>query len=111
MADYTQQWLSYTRLRNRALIAASLVFPLSFLLFLTAMLLPRWSAFEYLALVCLVVWFVAADITGRRANCFPCPRCGKYFAFKWWYSKSILLARRCVHCGLPKYAPNDGPSS
>jgi hypothetical protein len=40
---------------------------------------------------------------------FPCPRCGKWFFAKWWYHNNF--ARKCVHCGLPKWAdPNAGSS-
>jgi hypothetical protein len=43
---------------------------------------------------------------------WPCPRCGKWF---YWYLGLIQVvwpfARHCLHCGLPKYAPDslDGP--
>lgn len=33
---------------------------------------------------------------------WPCPRCGRPFLATWYYSNSF--ARRCVHCGLPKWA-------
>jgi hypothetical protein len=42
-------------------------------------------------------WFVCHQV-GR----FSCPRCGKPFFHTWWYHNGF--ARRCVHCGLPKWA-------
>src|SRR5581483_4668326 len=55
---------------------------------------------------CVDVFFV---IAGNFALRFPCPRCGKPFFEKWWYYNSA--ARRCVHCGLPKYADPSTPNS
>ena len=36
-----------------------------------------------------------------RRILWPCPRCGRPFHVTWWYSNT--WARRCVHCGLPKW--------
>ena len=33
------------------------------------------------------------------------PRCGDPFFHNWWNGNGF--ARRCVHCGLPKYATHD----
>ena len=52
--------------------------------------------------VVAIAWMVFFIITANRALRYPCPRCGKWFFEKWWYHNSF--ARRCVHCGLPKYA-------
>jgi len=48
----------------------------------------------------LIGWVLATLITGARAQAWVCPRCGDRFASKWWYHRSILLARKCAHCGL-----------
>lgn len=37
---------------------------------------------------------------------FLCPRCGRPFFKKSWYSTKAF-ARECVHCGLPKFDPGD----
>src|SRR5436189_886326 len=37
-----------------------------------------------------------------------CPRCNKPFFHAWWNGNG--LARRCVHCRLPKYAEYDPDS-
>jgi hypothetical protein len=110
MRDYTQQWLVYRRLRNQALVVSLLLFPLFGGLFFMTFLLHGLHFPDYLATGLLLGWFAAAYITGVRANCFLCPRCGEYFAFKWWYHGSMLFARRCAHCGLAKYATHDPPS-
>lgn len=54
------------------------------------------------AFVVAIGWMVFFVIAGNLAVRFPCPRCGKWFFAKWWYHNSF--ARRCVHCGLPKWA-------
>jgi hypothetical protein len=61
------------------------------------------------AFVVAIAWMIFSVITGNLALRFPCPRCGKWFFTKWWYYNGF--ARRCVHCGLPKYGdPLVGPS-
>lgn len=39
---------------------------------------------------------------------FSCPRCHKWF-FATWYRNPF--ARKCVHCGLPKWANSEPPIS
>jgi hypothetical protein len=56
--------------------------------------------------IAAVGWILLFLITGIRYQTFRCPRCGNWFAAKWWYNKSFL-ARKCVHCGLPKFS-DDG---
>jgi len=53
--------------------------------------------------VLAVAWMAGWVVTGVRLNTWRCPRCGKWFAATWWYSKGFF-ARKCVHCGLAKYA-------
>ena len=43
-----------------------------------------------------------------RLMCWPCPRCGRSFHLSWWYGNAF--ARRCVHCGLPKWTPKQKPA-
>jgi hypothetical protein len=48
-----------------------------------------------------------------RTSEFRCPRCGLYFFSGYWgpLPYHISFARRCVHCGLPKWAdPNEEPA-
>jgi hypothetical protein len=45
---------------------------------------------------------LALIIADFRLRYWRCPRCGEHFFSKWWYGNP--LARRCAHCGLPKYA-------
>ena len=57
-------------------------------------------------------WMIAFAVAGYLTGNFQCPRCGKLFFKKfddrpsrrdWSYNP---LARRCRHCGLPKWSEN-----
>jgi ketosteroid isomerase-like protein len=62
---------------------------------------------DYFGFVIGACWMAAFVVTGWRAALFPCPRCHKWFFATWWYRNPF--ARKCVHCGLPKWA-NSEPS-
>ena len=49
-----------------------------------------------------VGWMFALAFAGIALKTFPCPRCGKHFFRSWRYHNTF--ARKCVHCGLPKWA-------
>src|SRR6267154_48499 len=53
---------------------------------------------------CGIAWILIVFVVGHIAQTLICPRCGERFASKWWYHNSVLLARRCAHCGLPEFA-------
>lgn len=46
-------------------------------------------------MACVVVAYL-------RLMFWPCPHCGRSFHVSWWDGN--VFARRCVHCGLPKWA-------
>jgi hypothetical protein len=100
--DYTENWRKYKRTRNLFWLMfvgyVPVVFAVSLLLF---KLLHNTSPGFAFALAWMAGWMV----TGIRLNTWRCPRCGKWFAAKWWYNKGFF-ARKCVHCGLPKYTPH-----
>lgn len=99
MGTYDDSWKEYKRLRNQWI-----------LVFLGYV--PIVGAIGYLAIklfhttipafAVALVWMALFLVTGLRVQLWRCPRCGKWFSAKWWYNKGFL-ARRCVHCGLPKY--------
>lgn len=92
-------WDDYRRRRNLAWVAFLGYVPVVFMVAVLSMRL--FSTFTP-AFVVAIAWMVFFAIAGNLALRFPCPRCGKWFFAKWWYHNSF--ARRCVHCGLPKYA-------
>jgi hypothetical protein len=50
-------------------------------------------------------WMLSFAVVGIRLTLFRCPCCHRQF-FCTWYS-SNQFARRCVHCGFPKWAEID----
>jgi hypothetical protein len=59
------------------------------------------------------VWMLAWAAIGYRKSNFRCPRCGALFFNKFddrpWRMvwRHNPFARRCMHCGLPKWAAQD----
>jgi hypothetical protein len=101
MSNFDKEWGEYRKRRN-------------LLLFAFLGYVPIVSAFAFLsfkffhtdvpAFVFAFGWMAFFLVAGIHLNCWPCPRCGKWFAAKWWYRNPF--ARRCVHCGLRKYSSN-----
>lgn len=99
MAGYEQEWQGYRRIRNQWFLV--------FLAYVPVVGLVAFVSFKMFsslipAFVAAFLWMALFLISGIRINSWRCPRCGETFSGKWWYSKG-LLARRCVHCGLPKF--------
>jgi hypothetical protein len=99
MAGYEQNWKEYKRLRNVFLFIFLSYLPV---FFLVAVISSKLFHTTTPAAVVAAVWFALFAFYGIRLQRWRCPRCGKSFSATWWYNKSVL-ARRCVHCGLPKY--------
>lgn len=53
------------------------------------------------------VWMIGFVVTTFRCQFFGCPRCHQRFFGTWLYNNPF--ARRCVHCGLLKWAEEDSP--
>jgi hypothetical protein len=63
------------------------------------------DAFYLLSMSAIMVCLAYASF---RVRDFPCPRCGlHFFSSTWWYSP---FAKKCVHCGLRKWADPDEKS-
>src|SRR5437867_2231180 len=50
-------------------------------------------------------WMICFLVGALRLQLFRCPRCHRPFFNAYWYGNP--LARRCVHCGLPKWSAED----
>ena len=102
---YYAQWMEYRRVQWRSLGLVVLLFWAGGALS-TALLeavvpqAPRWA---WPAAV--LPWVIAAIAASQPAIKAPCPRCGKPFHATFWYHNGF--ARRCIHCGLPKWSPRD----
>jgi len=99
MAGYEDGWKNYRRIRNQWLLIFLGYVPVVGIVGLVSITLFNTFA---PAFVTAFIWMALLLFAGIRVNAWPCPRCGKWFSGKWWYNKGFL-ARRCVHCGLPKY--------
>ena len=59
------------------------------------------------------VWMIVVAVAGYQKSNFLCPRCGKPFFRTFddrpWRAdwQRNPFARRCMHCGLPKWASRD----
>ena len=100
MSDYQREWQQYKRRRNQFWLVFASYIPVCLAVTLVSIKLFRTLT---PAFVVAFFWMGLFAFTGIRAQMCRCPRCGKWFAAKWWYNLGFL-ARRCVHCGLPKYS-------
>jgi hypothetical protein len=99
MDDYSQQWSKFRKLRNWGLLALVAFIPW---LTLVGLAVQRflWPDGVFLAVSLLCV--AGLTVPWTRLALFRCPRCGKRFFTTMWYRNPF--ARKCVHCGLPKYS-------
>jgi hypothetical protein len=98
MSDYQQEWERYKTLRNQFVF----VFAGAPIVFTFQYLTVKLFHTTFPALILNICWTVLLVLSGFRMLWFPCPRCGKMFFAKWYFDDAF--ARRCVHCGLPKYS-------
>lgn len=99
MSESVEPWQDYRRRRNLALFAFLGYVPFVFMI---AVVTGRLFHSTTPGFAVAFGWMIFLVVAGTRCERFRCPRCGKLFFAKWWYHNSF--ARRCVHCGLPKYA-------
>jgi hypothetical protein len=102
MNGYEQEWRDYRQIRNTFLVLFVSYVPVCFTFgFVSVRLFNTVMP----AFVVAALWMVLLAFNGVRLNAWRCPNCGEWFSGTWWYNWGFL-ARRCVHCGLPKYANN-----
>ena len=108
--DYQDCWQRYKKLRNLFWIVWLGYVPVVGML----SVLVLWFFGTFVpGFVFAGLWMLMFLVVHIRLSGWPCPRCGKPFSKKWWYDKGFF-ARKCVHCGLAKYAAYDrgpGPAS
>src|SRR6266849_5578435 len=108
--DYAPAWRDFRR-RRFIFWAVFLGYMPGVLAIVVAVCLPLSALtgikLDYFFYAIASCWMVAFLVTGWRVGLIPCPRCHKWFFATWWYRNPF--ARKCVHCGLPKWA-NSEPS-
>jgi hypothetical protein len=99
---YYPNWVELRRRTLIAWLAFAAWIPVSLILALlldTLFRLPGalvWAAGPLAVVVmCVQVYRTA----------WPCPRCGQPY-YGSWFLRRYGLANRCLHCGLPEYAPH-----
>lgn len=102
-ARYATAWRRYKVLRILFCFLGIGWFPFVFGI---VILSDHWnlgSTRNYTAMVAwflVFIWVIAACVVGSMRIRWPCPRCGK--SFRGFFRP--LLPKRCVHCGLPRWA-------
>jgi hypothetical protein len=98
-ASYADAWNRYRRLSRLRLIALIGYLPLAAVLFP----LCRWLGLppDY-ASPFMFAWFGFWAVSVIRAGSFKCPRCAGPFFYARFASNP--LTRRCMRCGLAKWA-------
>ena len=103
LADgYTEDWRRYKKARNTLWLV--------FLSYLPGVPLVAWGVSKVvrresseLWVPVALVWMAALVLATLRVYRWRCPKCEKSFSGPYFGNKGFL-ARKCVHCGLPKYA-------
>ena len=111
--SYAESWRLYRRLRRTQWIGV-LIPLVGVPLFFT---LDRWIplAAELLVPISLTAGFITLVVARIRLSRFRCPRCAQHFFWRRtrWLEYSNPFARRCLNCGLPKWAAEarDSPAA
>ena len=105
--DYSEQWRQLKRRQRITWLILLGGMPCVLALTLLATLLvraieapPTWIDRAFF--VAGGTWMLGSVAAGSKAIAFLCPRCTERFFSTWWYYNGF--ARKCVHCGLPKWA-------
>ena len=99
--SYEAQWNEYRKRRLVFVLLAATYIPAQFVISLP---LSRALGSDSVIPIVAVLWIAAFGVAGMRLSRWPCPRCGKPFHLTQRRYKSF--ARKCVHCGLPKWSTN-----
>src|SRR5688572_25438830 len=100
-ADFPLEWRKYRRRRNW-LLGFVLGFPLAAVLVAWPLSVAMRS--EIPGFVVAAAVMLGAAGSNIAFVSWPCPKCGLTFHKRGFYCNH--LARRCIHCGLPKTEPS-----
>jgi hypothetical protein len=96
---YEKHWASYRRHCGIAVLCCVLFVPV----FIAATKIANYFKYDWITTVVAVPWAMISFALVLKCQFFDCPRCGKPFSTTYLYSPG-WLARKCLHCGLPKYS-------
>jgi uncharacterized membrane protein len=102
--SYRQQWQDY-RIRNFLFWFFFLGFILGFVLIF--FLSPLLASYKIVLVVVAILWTAALAVTGFYKTRWKCPRCQQPFQ-QWQPGNPAAIGNKCMHCGLPKWAENEG---
>jgi hypothetical protein len=99
---YGEAWQEYRRIWRRSVLRAAGLFFGGGLF--AAVMSGIFSVPDWLEVVLLLPALIGAVVVSQPPMRWQCPRCEKpFFARRIGYNS---FSRRCLHCGLPKWAPN-----
>jgi len=101
--SYESAWKTFRR-RRRIFWLTLLCGPL--LIFCVFAPLASLLKSEYLFSVPVGLLLTSIVVTYLPYACWRCPRCGHPY-FLTFYTSTLLFGKKCIHCGLPKWAQND----
>ena len=71
-------------------------------MFIAPLLSKVWRPSTDSIVIVFIVWAVGLLSASSYVGFWSCPRCHNPFHLKGWRGR--LFARKCLHCGLPKYS-------
>ena len=102
MAEFADNWAFLHRWRRT--FVSLLIFYVPVIGVSDQFLQPRFHSVAPTVVLALT-WLLMIHLTSQRLAKFRCPRCGDFFARpEDSITNTWTLARKCKHCGLPKYS-------
>lgn len=98
------RWQAYRRLRWTARTGAVIAFVGIMVVGVVGKSFsPGIGIVSALLTIAGLLLYIVRSIQAQR---FQCPRCGEHYFYRGsgWGTPTNPFARRCIHCGLPKWA-------
>ena len=105
IVSYSEQWATLRNLERIEFWALFSLIPL----FLILATLPGEFGTNVPTFPIIAIWFVFVVAADYAALSFSCPRCDKPFFRTLFFRNGF--AKKCVHCGLQKWADQGPPAS
>jgi hypothetical protein len=105
MAEYSSAWKDY---RWRCQWFFGIWLGGFLVVALLGILLAKLSLGDFAFYILGPAWIIAFVVVALRLQFFKCPRCSKRFFCTLWFNNPF--AKKCAHCGLPKWSEADSPN-